>query len=78
MKKNINSINECLQKSKLKYYGYIMLMNKDKIIFEDLNKKRNESSYVNKNGKILISDYNFEISEDLKFFIIYFIIFHQK
>ena len=67
-RKNINSINEFLQKSKLKYDGYVMLMNKDRIIFEDLNKERNESSYVDKNGNILISDYNFEINEDLEYF----------
>ena len=66
--KNIDDMKSKLEKTNIIYDGYVMLMNKEKIILHDFNKIRNDSNLKNK-GDIIISDYKFNYSYDLNNFI---------
>jgi len=66
--KNIDDMQSKLENTNIIYDGYVMLMNKEKIILHDFNKIRNDSNLKNK-GDIIISDYKFNYSYDLNNFI---------
>ena len=66
----LNSCNiyEYLKNQNIIYDGYVMLMNKDKIILHDFNKIRNESK-ITDNNHIVISDHSFDIDYNINDFI---------
>ena len=65
---NLEDIHSNLKSSNIIYDGYVMLMNKDKIVLHDFDKKRNESE-IKDTGISIISDYSFDIENNLLNFI---------
>ena len=66
--KNINKIHNYLESQNIIYDGYVMLMNNNEIILYYFDKEKNQT-IMTKEGNSIISDYSFELSNNLEEFI---------